>query len=201
MMFEYKMDDIAALVTAYETLKIYRDLILTFRRWLQSSAIDCSTLCGQTFPLEGFANRFHAIDKQLTMTNHSTHDYYRELKFPYYNPFNISVCFSYCKMPTQISWHGFLLTMIPLSILSFAVLKHIIVATMPTMMILTLSMVLMQIMLTTLIILMMGLTWIIAIMATTVITLTTLTLVPTLKMVRTLTIVTTLIVVINTDDN
>ena len=57
------------------------------------------------------------------MTNHSTPDYYRELKFPYYNPSNISVCFSYCKMPTQISWHGFLLTMIPLSILSFAVLK------------------------------------------------------------------------------
>jgi len=64
---------------------------------------------------------------------------------------------------------------------------------MPTMVILTLSMVLIQLMLTTLIFL---ITWTIAIMATTVISLTTLTLVPTMKMVRTLSIVTTLIVVI-----
>ena len=40
------------------------------------------------------------------MSNHSTRDYYSELKFPYYNPFNIPVCFSDCMMSTRVSHVG-----------------------------------------------------------------------------------------------
>ena len=75
----------------------------TFTTWLQSSTVDCSALCEETFPLDGFATRFHAIDKQLAMTNRSARGYYSGLKFPYYNPFNISVCFSYCTMSIRTS--------------------------------------------------------------------------------------------------
>lgn len=200
MVFEYKMDGIAAQVGASETLKVYRDLILTFRRWLHSSAVDCSTSCEETFPLEGFANRFHAIDKQLTMTNHSIHDYYSELKFPYYNPFNISVCFSFCKMPSRISSPVFALAMIPVFIFSFVILKMIFSFTISTVVVtmlslpelLMLSTLIKQIIL---ILVMMLPTLIIVILGATVIMLTTLALVPTLKMVRTMTMVTILIMV------
>jgi len=106
MMFEYRMDSISAQTSATETLNLYHDLVLTLRRWIQLSAVDCSALCEETFPWRSFASRYHAIDKQLAMTNHSTHDYYSELKFPYYNPFNIPVCFSDCMMSTRVSHVG-----------------------------------------------------------------------------------------------
>jgi len=106
MMFEYRMDAISAQTSATETLNHYRDLILTLRRWIQLPAVDCSALCEETFPWRSFASRYHAIDKQLTMSNHSTRDYYSELKFPYYNPFNIPVCFSDCMMSTRVSHVG-----------------------------------------------------------------------------------------------
>jgi len=106
MMFEYRIDSISAQSSATETLNLYHDLVLTLRRWIQLSAVDCSALCEETFPWRSFASRYHAIDKQLAMTNHSTHDYYSELKFPYYNPFNIPVCFSDCMMFTRVSHVG-----------------------------------------------------------------------------------------------
>jgi len=93
MLFDDQMDDISVHIGASKTLDIYRKLILGLRKWF-SHTEGGNFLCKLTFPPRSFASRFRIIDKLLAETNHNPHDYYMELMFPYYNPFNISVCFS-----------------------------------------------------------------------------------------------------------
>ena len=92
--FEGRMDDISTQFGAFETLNIYHDLVLALRESIHSFPQDyCVALCKETFLQQGFTTRIKIIDKYLAKTNHSRHDYYRKLQFPF---FGESICFSYC---------------------------------------------------------------------------------------------------------
>ena len=102
-MFEDQMDDISADIGASETLNIYRKLIFGLRNRFPSDCSMCTFVCLLTFSHHSFTSRFQIIDKQLAKTDHIPYDYYRELKFLYYNPFSIPDCFSDCK-PNSLSY-------------------------------------------------------------------------------------------------
>jgi len=94
--FEDRMSNISAQIGVSESLNLYRDLVLQLRKWICSYPGNSFALCEETFLLN-ISSRYRAIDQQLSMSNNSKHDYYNQLRFPYYKSFVESYfCHSIC---------------------------------------------------------------------------------------------------------
>ena len=98
ILLEDRMDDISALIGASETLNLYRDLVLQFRKWMHPYPENCLALCKEIFlRLPNVSSRYHTIDRQLAMSNYNKRGYYKQLKFrPYYQSFGELFCYRYC---------------------------------------------------------------------------------------------------------
>ena len=92
---EDRMDDISTKIGPSDTLKLYFDIRVMLKKWIQSST-DCEVLCEETFPQERYATRVNIIGRQLNLANYSVYGYYyQRLSFPFMG-IGESICVTYC---------------------------------------------------------------------------------------------------------
>ena len=92
---EDRMDDISTKIGPSDTLKLYFDIRVMLKKWIQSST-DCEVLCEETFPQERYATRVNIIGRQLNLANYSAYGYhYQRLSFPFMG-IGESICVTYC---------------------------------------------------------------------------------------------------------